>query len=123
MMEAGTMHAGGRERSPRPPVGRLPGHRSGGRRRARLAVLAALAGAGAGCQIAPRGAQRTAEGLPKESGEASGFAASQRYPGALWMIRDSGHPPDLYALRFDPDGVATNRVMPVAGANNHDWED
>jgi hypothetical protein len=112
------------------------GHRSGGPRRARLAGLAALVGltpltavgdaparAGSGCQIAPRGAQRTTEGLPKESGEASGFAASQRYPGALWMIRDSGHPPDLYALRFNPDGVATNRGMSVAGANNHDWED
>ncbi|HEV7686194.1 MAG TPA: hypothetical protein VGQ80_06465, partial [Acidimicrobiia bacterium] len=105
-------------------------------RTARLVVLAALVGlvlpgtgaggparAGTGCQVAPRDATRTVEGLPKESGEASGFAASQRYPGALWMIRDSGHPPDLYALRFNPDGVATNRVMPVAGANNKDWED
>src|SRR5882724_7604547 len=136
MMEAGAMHAGGRERRPRPPVRGRAGHRCGGRRRARLAALAALVGltpltavgdaparAGSGCQIAPRGAQRTTEGLPKESGEASGFAASQRYPGALWMIRDSGHPPDLYALRFNPDGVATNRVMPVAGAANKDWED
>ncbi|MDQ1492419.1 MAG: hypothetical protein QOJ23_4933 [Actinomycetota bacterium] len=127
MMEAGAVHVGGRGRRPRSPV--RP-------RTACLVVLAALFGlvlpgpggagparAGPGCQVAPRGATRTVEGLPKESGEASGFAASQRYPGALWMIRDSGHPPDLYALRFNPDGVATNRVMPVAGANNKDWED
>src|SRR5205823_12628430 len=111
------------------------GDRSG-RRRGRLAVLAGLlalvpltvvgdgpARAGAGCQNAPSGAVRTAEGLPRESGEASGFAASRQYPGALWMIRDSGHPPELYALRFSPDGTATNRVMPVAGAANRDWED
>jgi len=136
MMEAGTVHAGGRERRPRPPV-RGRADQPGGGRRARRAVLAALVGivgltpvrtggparAGTGCQVAPSGAVRTAEGLPKESGEASGFAASQRYPGALWMIRDSGHPPDLYALRFNPDGVATSRVMPVAGAENRDWED
>src|ERR1700704_5457138 len=133
MMEAGTMQTGGRGRRPRPPVRGRAARRSGTRRA--LAVLAVLVGlspvtaggeaparAGTGCQVAPRGATR-AGGLPKESGESSGFAASQRYPGALWMIRDSGHPPDLYALRFNPDGVATNRVMPVAGADNHDWED
>jgi hypothetical protein len=39
------------------------------------------------------------------------------------MIRDSGHPNDLYALRFNADAAATSRVMPVAGADNHDWED
>ena len=135
MMEAGTVHVGGRDRRSRPPMRGRPGHSAGGRR-VRLAVvpvivalapLAATGGgparAGAGCQVAPRGAVRTAEGLPRESGEASGFAASRQYPGALWMIRDSGHPPDLYALRFNPDGVATSRVMPVAGAANRDWED
>jgi hypothetical protein len=128
MMEAGMVHAGGREcrRRPRPPV-RCRG----------VAVLVGVVGlfpatsvgpgatarAGTGCQVAPSGAVKTTEGLPKESGEASGFAASRRYPGALWMIRDSGHPPDLYALRFNADGVATSRGMPVAGANNRDWED
>jgi hypothetical protein len=79
--------------------------------------------AAAGCQDAPSGAQRTSEGLPRESGEASGFAASRQYPGAVWMIRDSGHPNELYALRFKADGAATSRVMPVAGAENRDWED
>ena len=120
MMEAGTVQTGGRVHRPRPPV------------RCRvLVVLLALAPhtpvgparAGTGCQVAPVVMSRTAEGLPRESGEASGFAASRRFPGALWMIRDSGHPPELYAMRFNADGTATNRLMPVAGAANRDWED
>lgn len=135
MMEAGTVHTGGRGPTLRPPVRVAAGRLSGGHR-ARAAVLAGLLGlgsitagydsparAGTGCQAAPSGAVRTAEGLPRESGEASGFAASRDYLGAVWMIRDSGHPPDLYALRFNPDGVATSRVLPVAGADNRDWED
>jgi hypothetical protein len=128
MMEAGTVHAGGRVRNPRPPV-RC--------RRAAVAVLVTLVGfealtpvgparrarAATGCQVAPTVTARAEGGLPRDSGEASGFAASQQYPGALWMIRDSGHPPELYALRFNPDGTATSRVMPVSGAANKDWED
>ena len=124
MMEAGTQ-TGGRGRRPWPPV------------RVGALVVAALVGlvpltpvaadrparAGTGCDVAPHVVSRTTEGLPAESAEASGFAASVRYPGALWMIRDSGHPPDLYAMRVDPDGRATSRVMPVAGADNRDWED
>jgi hypothetical protein len=82
-----------------------------------------VARAATGCQAAPREALRAAEGMPKDSGESSGFAASRRYPGAIWMIRDSGHPADLYALRFNADGVGTSRVMPVAGADNRDWEE
>jgi hypothetical protein len=105
-------------------------------RRVRRAVAAVLLGlvpltpvgdgparAGTGCQAAPGGVLRATEGMPKDSGESSGFAASRRYPGAVWMIRDSGHPADLYALRFNADGVATNRVLPVAGADNRDWEE
>jgi hypothetical protein len=135
MMEAGTVHTGGRGPTLRPPVCFRRSHRSGAHRGS-FAVLAGLlalvpiivvgdgpARAGAGCQNAPSGARRTAEGLPKESGEASGFAASRQYPGALWMIRDSGHPNDLHALRFNGDGVAASRIMPVAGAQNTDWED
>ncbi|MEW6475531.1 MAG: hypothetical protein AB1679_25020 [Actinomycetota bacterium] len=79
--------------------------------------------AGVGCQDAPSGAHRTAGGLPPESGEASGFAASRHHPGVVWMIRDSGHPNELYALRFNPEGAATSRILPVAGADNRDWED
>jgi hypothetical protein len=39
------------------------------------------------------------------------------------MIRDSGHPASLYAIRFDADGRASSREIPVVGAENHDWED
>jgi hypothetical protein len=128
MMEAGVAHTGGYEPTLKPSVcPRWPA------RRALLAGLLTLvplttgadgaARAAGGCQGAPNGAQRTTEGLPKDSGEASGFAASRQYPGVVWMIRDSGHPNDLYALRFNPDAAATSRVMPVAGADNKDWED
>jgi WD40 repeat protein len=139
MMEAGTLHTGGRRPTLRPPVClRLrPGLRPDRRRAGVAAVLVILlavgpvspvgdgrrARASGGCQDAPSGAKRTDGGLPPESGEASGFAASRQYPGIVWMIRDSGHPNELYALRFNADGAATNKVMPVAGADNRDWED
>ena len=137
MMEAGTVHTGGRGPTLRPPVCSRPGRRSGWpRARLTVAVVALLtfvplspvgdgrpARAETGCQTAPTGASRTTEGLPRDSGEASGFAASKQYPGAVWMIRDSGHPNELYALRFNNDGAATSRVLPVAGAENRDWED
>ena len=135
MMEAGTGHTGGRTRRVWPPVRRYRG-RPCAPGRARLLFVAFVVGlmpvtavgngsarAAAGCQAAPRGALRATEGMPKDSGESSGFAASQRYPGVIWMIRDSGHPADLYALRFNADGVGTSRVMPVAGADNRDWEE
>jgi hypothetical protein len=130
MMEAGTAHTGGRRPTLKPPV--CSRWRRRAVRRALLAGLLALAplttvaedaGAAGGCQTAPNGAARTTDGLPRESGEASGFAASRQYPGVVWMIRDSGHPNDLYALRFNPDGAATSRVLPVAGADNRDWEE
>ena len=135
MMEAGTGHTGGRTRRVWPPVRRYRG-RCCTPARARLLFLAGVVGlmpvtavgngparAAAGCQAAPSKALRAVEGMPKDSGESSGFAASQRYPGVIWMIRDSGQPADLYALRFNADGVGTSRVMPVAGADNRDWEE
>jgi hypothetical protein len=62
--------------------------------------------------------------LPPGSGEASGLVASSRYPGWGWMIRDSGHPPDLYAVHF-PAALAPHlmRAIRVLGATNVDWED
>jgi hypothetical protein len=39
------------------------------------------------------------------------------------MIRDSGHPASLYAIRFLPDGRSILREIRVAGADNTDWED
>jgi hypothetical protein len=73
------------------------------------------------CSIPFKPPVKKVEGLPK-MGEVSGLAASKRYPGWGWMIRDSGHPPLLYTLRFD-DGEARTRVVPVPGASNRDWED
>ena len=133
MMEAGMERTGGWTRRIRPPVRAFRVVRRGSKRRAALAVLVGLvpvgaasqeaAHASAGCQGAPGGVVTTPGGMPKDSGESSGFASSRVYPGAIWMIRDSGHPNELYALRFDADGRATNRVLPVAGADNRDWEE
>jgi hypothetical protein len=61
------------------------------------------------------------DGLP-HMGEVSGLAASKRHPGWGWMIRDSGHPPFLYSLRF-VNGEAQIRTLLVPGATNRDWED
>lgn len=84
--------------------------------------IPAARAAGAGCgALGP--ARKTVEGLPRDSGEASGLVSSPRYPGAAWMVRDSGHPANLYALRFNPDGTATSREIPVPGATNRDWEE
>jgi len=100
------------------------------RRKRRLAAALALALCGSvpvkganGCGATMTQAQKTVEGLPHESGEASGMATSVRYPGVAWMIRDSGHPASLYALRLGADGTATSREIPVSGATNRDWED
>ena len=76
-----------------------------------------------GCVGSLSASAKTVEGLPRDSGEASGLAFSSRQPGLAWMIRDSGHPASVYALRFDGDGRATSREIPVTAAQNHDWED
>ena len=62
--------------------------------------------------------------LPPGTGEASGLVASTRYPGWGWMIRDSGNPAALYAVRF-PGGAGPHevRTIRVRGAVNIDWED
>jgi hypothetical protein len=56
-------------------------------------------------------------------GEASGMAASTRHPGVYWVVRDSGHPAALNAVRIDAEGLATTREIPVDGALNGDWEE
>lgn len=68
---------------------------------------------------------RRPEGLPTGSGEMSGLASSQKYPGWVWGVRDSGNPASLYALR-QSDGLPGQFSMTefrVAGATNRDWED
>lgn len=63
-------------------------------------------------------------GVPPGLGEASGLAASLRYPGVAWAHQDSGHDASIFALRFNDDGRATwMRKIPVPGAHNADWED
>ncbi|MBL7848752.1 MAG: hypothetical protein JNL40_14890 [Cyclobacteriaceae bacterium] len=52
--------------------------------------------------------------------EASGLAASRRYPGFLWTHNDSGHPAELFLIDSLARTVATIRL---AGIRNRDWED
>ena len=52
--------------------------------------------------------------------EASGLAASRRYPGLYWAINDSGKPAELFLL--DATGADLGTVA-VTGAHNRDWED
>jgi len=86
-----------------------------------LAVVTAAPGATAQATVAcPPG---RAGALPTGTGETSGVTASGRFPGWGWVIRDSGHPPSLYAVRFLPDGRTLVREIRVAGADNTDWED
>lgn len=61
--------------------------------------------------------------LPSGMGEISGLAASARHPGWTWVVRDSGHSPTLYAVRFRGRGGHVVHRFPVAGADNVDWED
>jgi hypothetical protein len=68
---------------------------------------------------------RQVAGLPPGTGEMSGLAASRRYPGWMWGVRDSGNPASLYALRAKDDrpGEFDVREFHVPGTRNRDWED
>lgn len=61
--------------------------------------------------------------LPLNTGEASGFVASIRYPRVGWIVRDSGHPAHLYAMSLPSGGKPEVREIRVPGASNRDWED
>lgn len=52
--------------------------------------------------------------------EGSGIADSKTNPGKLWVIEDSGNPPELVLVGHD--GRSGPR-LPIAGATNRDWED
>lgn len=52
--------------------------------------------------------------------EASGIADSKSRKNALWVIEDSGNPPELVLLGHD--GKVQERIG-VTGATNRDWED
>lgn len=85
----------------------------------------------AGATVVPGAAAQTpascppgrAGALPSGTGETSGITASGRYPGWGWMIRDSGHPASIYAVRLAAGGGSVVREIRVIGADNTDWED
>ena len=52
--------------------------------------------------------------------EASGIADSRTHPGALWVIEDSGNPPQLILLGHD--GKVQQKLL-LSNATNRDWED
>jgi len=60
--------------------------------------------------------------LVKGLSEASGMVASWQKHGVGWMIRDSGHPPNIYSFRI-VNGRPVVREIKVLGAENTDWED
>ena len=104
-----------------------PGHRllAAGMALSLLAVPEAtvpIPGGSAPCRQTAGWARQTPS-LPPGLGEVSGLVTSQQYPGWSWMIRDSGNPASLYALRFQDDGTPLVREIRVAGATNVDWED
>jgi hypothetical protein len=86
-----------------------------------LAVVTAAPGAYA--QSAPPCPTGRTGALPSGTGETSGITASGRFPGWGWVIRDSGHPASLYAVRFLTGGRSVVHEIRVAGADNTDWED
>lgn len=87
-------------------------------------ALAVPPGAAAGSPSCLTSASvRRGYALPSGSGEASGFVTSSRHPGWGWMIRDSGHPPSLYAVNLRGARGHVVREVKVVGADNTDWED
>ena len=52
--------------------------------------------------------------------EASGIADSKANPGYLWVLEDSGKPPQLYLLKHD--GTVLKHIF-VAQSSNDDWEE
>lgn len=58
--------------------------------------------------------------IPDDLEEASGIVSSRSVPGSLWILEDSGNPPQLFSL--NADGTLRKKVF-VKGATNRDWED
>jgi len=78
--------------------------------------------AAATCSGKWTGGVKTVGGIPDLS-EASGLAASKDHAGWGWVIRDSGRPASVYAIKANSNGVFTVNEHKVAGAPNKDWED
>lgn len=86
-------------------------------------VLALAIAAPSSLQGLPQaGAPRCRPGGPvarvAELPEASGIAASRRYPGSFWAHNDSGEP---FLVLLDDRGNVSRRVR-LAGASIEDWE-
>ncbi|HRE50491.1 MAG TPA: phosphatase PAP2 family protein [Flavitalea sp.] len=52
--------------------------------------------------------------------ESSGMADSKANPGYLWVVEDSGNPPQIRTVQHDG---SVGRSIPLTGAVNRDWED
>ena len=52
--------------------------------------------------------------------EASGIADSKSFSDHLWVLEDSGNPPELFLLKHE--GFVTDSFM-LDGATNRDWEE
>ena len=63
--------------------------------------------------------RRFAELQDRAVKEASGLAASQRFPGVYWTLNDSGNSPTVFAV--DEQGWSRGTFR-VDGADNVDWE-
>ena len=87
-----------------------------------IALLPSSAFAGHGICGPPSTKVQDLSSLAKPVSEASGLATSWLHPGVGWMIQDSGHPPNVYALRIT-NGRPVVRAIKVPGAENTDWED
>lgn len=63
--------------------------------------------------------RRFAEFQDRAVKEASGLAASQRWPGIYWTLNDSGNAPSVFAVDEQGQSRGTFRVD---DADNEDWE-
>lgn len=93
----------------------------------RLLLIAAIAvAAGCGAQKDPASARAGFANKPEAAtlqvrlNEASGIADCTKDRNSLWVVEDSGNPPDLLLLRKDGSSV---KRLPIRGAANRDWEE
>ncbi len=70
--------------------------------------------------VAPTEWRQTGRMAHPRLAEVSGVAPSQAHPGVLWVINDSGNPPDLLAV--DSTGTLLGWI-PLRGIPNTDWEE
>ena len=96
----------------------VAGCRQSGRRR-QLAEPLPIAVAPAPAPCGYGSTRRFAEVQDRRFKEASGLAASQRWPGIYWALNDSGNAPEVFAMDDQGQSRGTFRVE---DAQNVDWE-